>query len=102
MAPVFLILVCVVGVGFSLLLFGVWLVFNIFRLIAAGIEHLFHPQSHRLANQDAAVRHTPPIWVCKRALCRSVNPRHARFCRRCGRAVVTGEPVEARLAVASW
>jgi len=96
MPAIFLILVCFVGVGFSLLLFGGWLIFTIFRLIASGVESLIHPRS----NRAVISQQTSAGWICQRAMCRSANPSHARFCRRCGRAVVV-EPVKARMAVAS-
>lgn len=96
MPAIFLILVCFVGIGFSLLLFGGWLIFTIFKMLASVIESLF------LARPNKAVisQQTPAGWVCPRSMCRSTNPSHARFCRRCGRAVVV-EPVKARVAVAS-
>ena len=97
MPVIFLILVCFVGAGFSIVLLGGWVVFTIFRAIAAGIESLFlaKPRQKTIAGQPAS-----PGWTCQRATCRSPNPSHARFCRRCGRAVVV-EPVKARVAVAS-
>jgi hypothetical protein len=95
MPAIFLILVCFVGVGFSLLLFGGWLVFTIFRFIASGLESMFHPRAKRgMITQQASAG-----WTCPRATCRSANPSHARFCRRCGRPVVV-EPVKARVAAA--
>ena len=96
MPVIFLILVCFVGVGFSLLLFGGWLIFTIFRLIASGLESLFHPRPKRVLISQQ----NPGGWTCQRTTCRSGNPSHARFCRRCGRAVVV-EPVKARMAAAS-
>ena len=96
MPGIFFILVCVVGVGFSAFLFGCWLIFGIFRLLASGIESLFisKPKSAVIAQQTAGG------WVCKRATCRTANPSHANYCRRCGRAAVV-EKVQARVALAS-
>jgi hypothetical protein len=99
MPAVFLILVCFVGAGFTLLMFAGWLIFTIFRLLAAGIVSLIHPRSrHAIISQSVAT----PGWYCQRATCRTANPCHARFCRRCGHAVVV-ESVKARprMAMAS-
>ena len=97
MPAIFLILVCVAGVVLSLLLFGAWLIISIFRVIGAGIESVFHPTKTPSA---ALSPDSPSGWACPRAMCRTTNPSHARFCRRCGRAVA-GEPVKARMALAS-
>jgi ribosomal protein L40E len=96
MPVIFLILVCVVGVGFTVLLCACWLIFTIFRLLASGLESLFlsKPKNRVIAQQTAAG------WTCKRPTCRTDNPSHANYCRRCGRAVVV-EKVQARVALAS-
>jgi len=96
MPVIFLFLVCFVGIGFSLLLFGGWLIFGIFRLVASGVESLMHPRSNRVVISPQ----TPAGWTCQRPMCRSANPSHAQFCRRCGRPVVV-EKVKARMAMAS-
>jgi hypothetical protein len=96
MPAIFLILVCVVGVGFTVLLFGCWLIFTIFRLLASGLESLFRSKP----KNSVTARQTVAGWTCGRATCRTANPSHARYCRRCGRAVVV-EKVQARVALAS-
>ena len=95
MPVIFLIVFCIAGVGFSLLLFGGWLIFTTFRLMAAGVESLFHSRPNRgvISQQSSAG------WVCPRQMCRSTNPSHARFCRRCGRAIAA-EPVKSRMVAA--
>ena len=45
-----------------------------------------------LFNGDAATATTPADGIgprCLNAGCRSANPSHARFCRRCGSAMAT-------------
>jgi hypothetical protein len=98
MPAVFIILICLVGAGFSLVVFACWLVFSIFRLLASGIESLFLSRPKRAAIPHA--QQTPAGWTCSRLTCRTANPAHARYCRRCGRAVIA-EPVRARVAFAS-
>jgi ribosomal protein L40E len=95
MPVIFLILFCFVGGGFSLLLFGGWLIFTIFRVIAFGVESLIHGRPDR----GVVSQQSSEGWICQRGMCRAPNPSHARFCRRCGRAVVV-QPVKAQ--VATW
>ena len=96
MVPIFLILVCIVGIGFTVLLFVCWLVFTIFRLLGLGLESLFLSKPKRAVIDQQ----TGGGWICKRAMCRTPNPGHANYCRRCGRAVVV-EKVQARVTLAS-
>ena len=95
MPAIFLILVCIVGVGLTVLLFACWLIFTIFRLLASALESLFLPKP-----KNPVIAQQPTGWTCKRPTCRTPNPSHANFCRRCGRAVVV-EKVQARVALAS-
>ena len=71
--------------GFSLVVFVCWLVFTIFRLLASGIESLFLARPKCAAITQT--QQTPAVWNCHRLTCRTVNPAHARYCRRCGRGV---------------
>jgi len=83
MPAVFIILVCFLGAGFSLVVFVCWLIFTIFRLLATGIESLFLPRP----KPAAIAQQSPASWHCNRTTCRTANPAYARYCRRCGRGL---------------
>ncbi|MCY2954712.1 MAG: hypothetical protein NTU53_22500 [Planctomycetota bacterium] len=79
---IFLIFMGVIAIG--TIVFGVWIVATIVRLLARFFLGLFrwNPMPHnRLA----------PARRCPRRGCQAVNPSAARFCRRCGHELINGQ-----------
>jgi hypothetical protein len=92
MAFAFLVIVAIVG---TLAIFVFWLVVTILR----GITRLI------LGPPVRAPARLPPqapvvggVRICGRISCRSLNPVEARFCRRCGQALVPPQQVQVRRA----
>jgi hypothetical protein len=89
--------------------FGGWVIFNIFRLLArfavmmiegfSGMWHRRRPLPRPMMSSgdgDASAGR-----MCPNDRCRAMNPPQARFCRRCGRALPATQPVAVR-RVACW
>lgn len=66
--------------------FAVWLLLALMKLVFRGVFGLFG-----VGSRDAGV--IGPTYCCPRRGCHAVNPSSARFCRRCGRELLRGEMV---------
>ena len=82
------------------LVFGVWIVATVLRLIVRGITGFGRAVLPGPAN-------LPPLpsvtrgATCSNQQCRATNPTGARFCRRCGRELPQAQRVAVRRA-AMW
>jgi hypothetical protein len=86
-------------IALTAVLFGLWLLFTIVRLIFRGIGALVAPASPTRDRELAGARakslppligtglNTLPGARCVNSRCRGFNPTAARFCRRCGSAL---------------
>ena len=100
MEGVFFILIFVGVIAITALLFGVWIIVAIARVIFRIIGSMFAPPR------------MPPMPVvraagtirCTNDRCNGQNPASARFCRRCGTALDAAQRVRAtrRHAHAGW
>ena len=100
MEGVFFILIFVGVIAITALLFGVWIIVAIARVIYRIISSMF------------ALPSMPPMPVvraghtirCTNDRCNGQNPAAARFCRRCGTALDAAQRVKAtrRAAHAGW
>jgi hypothetical protein len=92
------ILVFIGVIAVTALVFCVWVVVTIIRLVARGIGAVVGPVGHghkpRLPPMPAATRGI----ACANAQCKAVNPGTARFCRRCGRELPEVHRVSVRRA----
>lgn len=77
------------------LLFGVWLIVSVVRVVARGVGRVLAPP--RLPPMPSASRGI----TCPHERCAALNPATARFCRRCGRALPETQRVSVRRA-ALW
>jgi len=85
MEGIFVIFLFVGVIAITALLFGVWLIVSIIRLIGKGIAALFvapPPPKWRAISQ-----HPASGIRCAAERCLATNPPAARFCRRCGAAL---------------
>jgi hypothetical protein len=71
-------------IAITAVVFGVWVIVNVFRFVLRGFMGLFccHSPQHSLIG---------PTVHCPRRGCHAVNPVSARFCRRCGRELLKHE-----------
>jgi hypothetical protein len=68
----------------GMIVFAVWLVATMFRLVGRAFVSLFR--------WDPMPRgRFGPTRRCPRRLCQAVNPSSARFCRRCGYELLGSE-----------
>ena len=102
MEGVFVIFLFAGVIAITALLFGVWIVVGILRLIIRGVAAIFvapRPRSLRPLVQNGANQ----TIQCASNACRATNPATARFCRRCGQAVPAAQRVAAtRCRAACW
>jgi hypothetical protein len=77
MSAVTIGLLTVAAIVVAAVLFGVWAVVIIFRVVGRGIASL-------LGFSRPMEPLTRPSYPCPREACRAINPASARFCRRCG------------------
>jgi hypothetical protein len=97
--PILFLLMLTVAAGLVALVMTViaWIIISIFRLVGRVLDAIFRPSA---GESEDAVKAALGGWRCQRGLCRTINPSHARFCRRCGRMVMS-EPTAARPAMTS-
>ena len=95
MEGLFTILIFLSVICLTALIFGVWVIVSIARLIIRGITAAVTPP--KLPPMPAATRGV----VCQNGQCRTLNPGNARFCRRCGRELPAAQRVSVRRA-AMW
>ena len=94
MEGVFTILIFTGVIAVTALIFGVWFIATILRLVFRGIGSLFVPPA--LPAMPAARG-----AICQNNLCRAGNPGTAQFCRRCGHKLPQVQRVNVRRA-AMW
>ena len=72
-------------IAIGAIVFGVWVVAAIIRLVIRVFTGLFtwNPAPDRNLGD--------PTRICPRSGCHAVNPSSARFCRRCGRELLRSE-----------
>ena len=75
-----IVVVCVI---LAAVMFTVWLAMQIVMLIVRGVASLVKGKPAPSSVSPAPIGWSP----CGHAGCRATNPDHARFCRRCGKAV---------------
>ena len=93
----------VLAVPVALIGFAVWVLIFISRIFR-GVFGLFAPRRTVKALPPIADRPIlQPMNRCRRSNCRTMNPSHARFCRRCGMSMRTDEraTVDGRLATSA-
>jgi hypothetical protein len=73
-------------------LFGVWLLVGLLKLLGRGLLLLFLPS---LPPQPLSA----PTFSCPRGGCRALNPSSAHFCRRCGQELLKGQLSHRRAAM---
>ena len=85
-------------IAISAVLFTVWLVWEILRVVGIVLWRLFagSPSTTRTIETKPA-----GLIACPNPRCRCENPPDARYCRRCGSEVRNVQPVLARRA-AMW
>jgi hypothetical protein len=84
-------------IAMTAVVFCVWIVVTIVRLIFRGIVgagRVMLPNAAKLPPMPAATRGI----VCQHPDCRATSPAGARFCRRCGRELPQPQRVVARRA----
>ncbi len=79
---IFFIFMGVIAIG--AIVFGVWIVSLVLRLIVRAFTGLFRWQ-------PMPQNRFGPTRRCPRRGCQAVNPASARFCRRCGRELLHGQ-----------
>lgn len=99
----FAILIFIAVIGITAVLFGGWVIVSVVRWLGRGMSALVgvppNPPS------PALTATAPDRARCPRARCHAENPKSARFCRRCGKAMTeaqaaaTGAAGPARSAV---
>ena len=101
MEAFFLTMIVFFGViTLTALVFGVWVVATVLKLIIRGITGIGRAVLPAPAN-------LPPLpgvargATCSNQQCRATNPSGARFCRRCGRELPQPQRVAVRRA-AMW
>jgi ribosomal protein L40E len=94
MEGVFTILIFVGVIAVTALIFGVWIVATIFRLVFRGIFGLLNPPIQPQMSAAHGV-------ICRNNFCRAPNPATAQFCRRCGQKLPQLQRVNVRRA-AMW
>lgn len=82
--PVTIILVFLGVLVVTTVVFAVWLVATIIKLVSRGLAALIRPGGGR----PGLLR---PEYECPRQSCRQTNPAAARFCRRCGKELLRSE-----------
>jgi hypothetical protein len=81
-------------IAVTALIFGVWIVATIFRLVFRGVFGLFNPPTYPQMSSAHGV-------ICQNNRCRNANPGTAQFCRRCGQKLPQVQHVNVRRA-AMW
>jgi len=89
------ILVFIGVIAVTAVIFCIWMVVTIVRLILRGIGAVVAPG--RLPPMPSATRGL----VCPNDRCRAVSPAAAKFCRRCGKELPQAQRVSVRRA-AMW
>jgi ribosomal protein L40E len=97
-AAIVTILIFLGVIAISAVLFTVWLVWEIVRLVCTAIWRLVAGPP---PPQQAIVMKPANSITCPNPRCRSENPAAARFCRRCGSEVPRVQHALARRA-AMW
>jgi hypothetical protein len=90
-----IVAVIVLGVAASV----VWVFARLIQLMGRAVSG----SSRTVAIPRASTTGSDPQQRCRNPGCRTANPQHARFCRRCGTtlaAVAGGAPTFARASVA--
>jgi ribosomal protein L40E len=82
--PITVIFIFAAVVAVSAVVFGIWLVVTILKVLLRGVAALFGGGSR------AARRFHAPTYLCNRSSCQAINPTSARFCRRCGTELLRG------------
>ena len=82
--PVTVILVFLGVMVVTTVVFAVWLVATIIKLISRGISALICPGVGRTMLSRSE-------YECPRSGCRQTNPASAKFCRRCGKELLRSE-----------
>jgi hypothetical protein len=76
-----LILIFVGVIVITALVFSLWLLLTVLKLIGRGLASAFR-------GDKAPQPLSGPTIFCTRSGCRAVNPAHAAYCRRCGHELV--------------
>ena len=82
--PVTIILVFLGVMVVTTVVFAVWLVATVIKLVSRGIAALVRPGG----GGRSPLR---PEYECPRQSCRQTNPSSAKFCRRCGKELLRSE-----------
>jgi ribosomal protein L40E len=93
MEGVFTILIFMAVIAVTALIFGVWIIATIARLLFRGIFSLFNPPTLQMPSINGT--------ICRNDRCRAPNPGTAQFCRRCGQKFPQPQQVNVRRA-AMW
>jgi hypothetical protein len=93
MEGLFTIFIFMIVIAITALIFGVWIVATIVRLIFRGVFGLFNPTFPQMSSAHRV--------ICCNDRCRASNPSTAQFCRRCGQKFPQAQQVTVRRA-AMW
>jgi ribosomal protein L40E len=83
--PISFVIIFVGVIVITAIIFGVWLVGTILKVIGRGIVAIFRPTPPPIN-----IVHADHI-ICPRRICQARNPAQARFCRRCGCEILRGQ-----------
>ena len=83
--PITLAFILMAVIGITAIIFVIWLLATLIKLIVRGVVSVFQLTS-------APEGLTRATYHCPRSSCRAVNPASARFCRRCGRELSRQSP----------
>jgi hypothetical protein len=86
------ILVFLGVIAITAVVFGLWLIVAVVKLLARGVGAVVSPP--KLPPMPSATRGL----ICAHLQCKAVNPGTARFCRRCGRELPEVHRVSVRRA----
>lgn len=92
MEGVVIILLFVGVIAVTALIFCVWVIAMVLRLVLRGIGTLFMaPRVGARKSGWTMTEHrtTGDSVICASQRCRAANPAGARFCRRCGQPITT-------------
>lgn len=98
MEGVFFILVFMGVIAITALLFGVWVIVGIVRIMGRIIGTIFGTPRR----PPMPITRALPSVRCPNDRCHAMNPVNARFCRRCGQAIDVQRVASRRAAMWCW